>query len=137
PSYEAGRAQRFIALRGRLIKALQDAGAGMLLGSDAPQVMNVPGFSAHKELEALVAAGLTPYQALAAGTRNVADYFGTADRTGTVERGKVADLVLLDANPLAAIANTTRIAGVAARGTWLARAELDRRLAAIAAASGN
>jgi imidazolonepropionase-like amidohydrolase len=133
PTYNAARAQRFIALRGRLIKALHDAGAGLVLGSDAPQVMNVPGFSAHRELQTYVAAGLTPYEALATGTRNVAAYFGTADRTGTIERGKVADLVLLDGNPLADITNTTRIAGVMARGVWVPRAEIDRRLAEIAA----
>ena len=131
-SYNAARAQRFIALRGRVIKALHDAGAGLVLGSDAPQVMNVPGFSVHRELQTYVAAGLTPYEALLTGTRNVATYFGTASRTGTVERGKVADLVLLDASPLADIANTTRIAGVMARGAWVPRAELDRRLAELA-----
>jgi len=137
PGYDPGRAQRFIALRGRLIKALHDAGAGLALGSDAPQVMNVPGFSVHRELQALVAAGLTPYQALVTGTRGVATYFGAADRSGTVERGKVADLVLLDGNPLADVANTTRIAGVMARGVWVSRTDLDRRLAEIAAAWGN
>jgi imidazolonepropionase-like amidohydrolase len=137
PTYSAAQAERFIALRGRLIKALHDAGAGLALGSDAPQVMNVPGFSVHRELQAYVAAGLTPYQALATGTTNVAQYFGTADRAGTIEGGKVADLVLLDSNPLADITNTTRIAGVMARGAWVPRAELDRRLAEIAAACGN
>lgn len=135
--YDADRARRFIALRGRVIRALHDAGAGLVLGSDAPQVMNVPGFSAHRELETLVAAGLTPYQALVTGTRNVALYFGTADRVGTVEPGKVADLVLLEGNPLADIANTKRIRGVMARGVWVPREELDQRLAEIAAAVGN
>src|SRR5688572_19362579 len=67
---------RFIAVRRRLIKALQDAGAGLLLGSDAPQVWNVPGFSIHRELASYVAAGLTPYQALATGTRNIAAHLG-------------------------------------------------------------
>jgi len=133
PTYNAARAQRFIALRGRLIKALHDAGALLILGSDAPQVMNVPGFSVHRELQTYVAAGLTPFDALATGTRNVAAYFGTTDSIGTVERGKIADLVLLDGNPLADITNTTRISGVMARGVWVSRADIDRRLAAIAA----
>jgi imidazolonepropionase-like amidohydrolase len=93
--------------------------------------MNVPGFSAHRELQTLVAAGLTPYQALETGTRNVAGYFGTLDRTGTVTEGKVADLLLLDADPRADITNTTRIAGVMVRGRWLPRSELDRRLAVL------
>lgn len=132
PTYDAERGRRFIALRGRIIKALHDAGVGIVLGSDAPQVMNVPGFSVHRELAVLVAAGLTPYQALETGTRNVAVYFGTLDRSGTVATGKVADLVLLDANPLTDIANTTRIAGVMARGKWMPRATLDTLLNGIA-----
>jgi imidazolonepropionase-like amidohydrolase len=136
-TYDRARAQRFIALRGRVIKALHDAGAGLILGSDAPQVMNVPGFSVHRELQTLVAAGLTPYQALVTGTRNIAAYFGAADRAGTIERGKVADLVLLDGNPLADIANTARIAGVMVRGAWVSRAEIDRRLNELKVASRN
>ena len=132
PTYDAERARRFIALRGRIIKALHNAGVGIVLGSDAPQVMNVPGFSAHRELAVLVAAGLTPFQALETGTRNVAVYFGTLDRAGTVTTGKVADLVLLDANPLTDIANTTRIAGVMTRGKWMPRATLDSLLNGIA-----
>jgi len=134
PTYNTARAQRFIALRSRLIKALHDAGALLMLGSDAPQVMNVPGFSVHRELQTYVAAGLTPFDALATGTRNVAAYFGTTDSIGTVERGKIADLVLLDGNPLADITNTTRISGVMARGVWVSRADIDLRLAEIAAA---
>ncbi len=133
PTYDAGRARRFIALRGRIIKALHGAGVGIALGSDAPQVMNVPGFSVHRELAVLVAAGLTPYQALETGTRNVAAYFGTLDRSGTVAVGKVADLILLDANPLTDIAHTTRIAGVMTRGKWMPRAALDVILNGIAA----
>jgi imidazolonepropionase-like amidohydrolase len=134
PTYDAERARRFIALRGRIIKGLHGAGVGIALGSDAPQVMNVPGFSAHRELAVMVAAGLTPYQALETGTRNIAAYFGTLDRSGTVAAGKVADLVLLDANPLTDIANTTRIAGVMTRGRWMPRATLDVMLSGIAAA---
>jgi imidazolonepropionase-like amidohydrolase len=126
--YPAAQRERFIAVRRRLLKALHDAGAGILLGSDAPQVWNVPGFSIHRELASYVAAGLTPYQALATGTRNVAVHTGTLASTGTVENGKRADLVLLDANPLQDIANTSRIAGVMIGGRWLPRADIDRRL---------
>jgi hypothetical protein len=124
---------RWIAVRRALIKALHDAGAGLLLGSDAPQVWNVPGFSVHRELEALVAAGLTPYDALATGTRNIATYLGTADRAGTIAVGKQADLILLDANPLTDIRNTTQRAGVMIRGVWMPQSEIDARLATIAA----
>lgn len=125
--------QRFLQIRRQLIRALHDEGAGLLLGSDAPQVWNVPGISAHQELHAIVAAGLTPYEALETGTRNVATYFGVLDRAGTVETGKWADLILIDANPLVTIENTRRLAGVMIRGRWLPRDELDDRLAAIAA----
>lgn len=126
--------RRFIEVRRQLIKALHDAGAGLLLGSDAPQWWNVPGFSALRELELIVAAGLTPYQALETGTRNVAVYFGIANQQGTVEVGKRADLVLLDGNPLADITNVWRQAGVMIRGRWIPRAEIEERLAAIASA---
>jgi imidazolonepropionase-like amidohydrolase len=124
--------RRFIEVRRRLIKSLHDAGAGLLLGSDAPQVWNVPGFSVHRELESLVQAGLTPYQALETGTRNVARFFGVDDRAGTITVGKQADLLLLEANPLADISNTQRRAGVMIRGQWLARPDIDARLAGIA-----
>ncbi|MGH7525313.1 MAG: amidohydrolase family protein [Gemmatimonadales bacterium] len=130
-------ASRVMALRRKLIKALHAAGAGLLLGSDAPQVYNVPGFSTHRELESLVAAGLTPYQALETGTRNVAVFFETLGETGTVEVGKRADLILLDADPLADVRNTTRRAGVMLRGRWLPKAEIDERLAVIARSVGN
>lgn len=120
--------RRFIEIRRRLIKALHEGGAGLLLGSDAPQIWNVPGFSAHRELQTYVTAGLTPYEALATGTRNIAAHFDTLDRGGTVEAGKRADLVLLDANPLQQITNTTRIVGVMLGGRWMTREEIDSRL---------
>ena len=121
------RAQ-FLALRRQLIQVLYDGGVGFLLGSDAPQSWSVPGFSIHRELAALVASGLTPYQALATGTRDVAVFAGTLDSTGTIEVGKRADLLLLDANPLHDIANTSRITGVMLGGRWLSRTELERML---------
>jgi imidazolonepropionase-like amidohydrolase len=130
-------ARRTIEMRRRLIKALHAAGAGLLLGSDAPQIYNVPGFSTHRELESLVASGLTPFQALETGTRNVATYFGTERETGTIEKGKRADLILLEADPLADIRNTTRRSGVMVRGRWLSQAEIERRLAEVAKAVGN
>jgi imidazolonepropionase-like amidohydrolase len=121
--------RRFLALRRSLLGALYRGGVPILLGSDAPQVWNVPGFSIHRELQRMVDAGLTPYQALELGTRNVAAFFGTLSQTGTIEVGKRADLVLLDENPLTDIARTNRQAGVMIGGRWLARAEIDHRLA--------
>ena len=129
--------RRMMAARRKLIRSLHAGGAGLLLGSDAPQIYNVPGFSIHHELEALVAAGLTPYQALETGTRNVAMFFGTLSEGGTIEAGKRADLVLLDRNPLTDIRNTSRRAGVMLRGRWLPQSDIAARLAVIAKSVGN
>jgi imidazolonepropionase-like amidohydrolase len=118
-----------IRIRRALILALHEASAGLLLGSDAPQVFNVPGFSLHRELEILVASGLTPFEALQTGTSNVAAFLGL--NTGTIEPGRDADLVLLDANPLEDIANTRRVHGVMLRGEWVSEAEIESILAAI------
>jgi Amidohydrolase family len=130
----AESARRTLEVRRKLIRALHAGGAGLLLGSDAPQIYNVPGYSIHRELEAIVVAGLTPYQALETGTRNVALFFGTQDETGTIEAGKRADLVLLEGNPLSDIRNTSRRAGVMLHGRWLSKDAIESRLAAIAKA---
>jgi len=119
-------ATRAIELRRKLILALHEAGAGLLLGSDAPQVFNVPGFSLHHELQFMVESGLTPFEAIATGTTAVAAFLGT--NTGSVEIGRAADLVLLDANPLADISNTRRVHGVMLRGTWHSSRDLEARL---------
>ena len=100
PARTPAERARFLDVRRRLIKALHAGGVGLLLGSDGPQVWNVPGFSVHRELRYLVQAGLTPYQAIETGTRNVAVFYGTAAERGTIAQGKRADLVLLDGNPL-------------------------------------
>ena len=117
-----------IDVRRRLILELQRVGAGLLLGSDSPQVFNVPGFATHRELDVLVSAGLTPYEALYSGTAAVADFLGS--NTGVVAVGREADLVLLNANPLTDIRNSHRIHGVMLRGAWYSDAALERRLAA-------
>jgi hypothetical protein len=113
--------------RRRLIRALQDSGAGIMLGSDVGGTFDNP--DVYTELQALVRAGLTPYEALLAGTRNMAQYFGALDSTGTVAVGKRADLVLLPGNPLGDVSHTIQPAGVMIGGRWLARADIDRRLA--------
>ena len=124
--FDADVAALAIELRRRLILELQRAGAGLLLGSDSPQVFNVPGFATHRELDALVAAGLTPYEALYSGTAAVADFLGS--NTGIVAVGREADLVLVNANPLTDIGNSHRIHGVMLRGIWYSAAALERRL---------
>jgi adenine deaminase len=112
----------------------------VLLGTDdAGADGTLPGVAVHRELQLLVKAGLTPYQALATGTRNmglfVKTFFHTRDETGTIAVGQRADLVLLQQNPLEDIRHTRQPAGVMVGGRWLPRAELDRRLAAIWAAN--
>ena len=122
------RRMRWIGVRNRLVKAIADSGGGILAGSDTPEWFLGYGFTLHRELESLVAAGLTPWQALAAATRNPAEFLHALGEWGTVEPGKRADLVLIAGNPLEHIGNTARIEGVAVGGRWLARPELDRMI---------
>ncbi|HEX8686912.1 MAG TPA: amidohydrolase family protein [Pyrinomonadaceae bacterium] len=111
----------------KLTKGFHDAGVRLLTGTDAMNPAVVPGFSLHDELRDLVAAGLTPYEALRAATANPGEFLGGGD-FGTVAAGKRADLVLLDANPLADVNNASRIAGVVLRGRWLPAAELGKMI---------
>jgi imidazolonepropionase-like amidohydrolase len=127
-NFDANTAVRAMRLRQQLILALHKAGAGLLLGSDSPQVFNVPGFALHHELELIVAAGLTPYEAIRTGTANAARFFDQEETWGSVRQGLVADLVVLDASPLEDITNSRRIHGVMIRGHWLSRADLDALL---------
>jgi hypothetical protein len=120
--------QRYLTTR-RPIEALIRGGAKFITGTDTPVMPLVPGFALHHELAALVDAGLTPMQAIQAATRNASQAAGRADLVGTIEPGKRADLVLLDADPLADIANTRRIRAVVTRGRLLDRAALDSLLA--------
>lgn len=113
----------------RIVKRMHDAGVGLLLGTDLWRYFSPLGM-AQGELHAFTLAGLTPFQAMLTGTRNVAEYFGTLESTGTVAVGKRADLVLLDANPVADIRNIGRVAGVMTGGRWLPLAEIERRLEA-------
>jgi imidazolonepropionase-like amidohydrolase len=115
----------------RIVSVLQRAGVGLLAGTDNPQAsaFAAPGFSLHQELELLVGAGLTPIEALRTATVNPARYLGLEDSLGTVQSGKLADLVLLTANPLEDIRHTQRIQAVVANGRYFDRAALDGLLA--------
>ncbi|HTA43176.1 MAG TPA: amidohydrolase family protein [Bryobacteraceae bacterium] len=115
-----------------ITKALHEIGAGLLLGTDTPNPFVVPGFSIHEELENLVQAGMTPYQALKAGTRDAAEFLKLQDEFGTVAVGRRADLLLLERNPLANVQNTGHPVGVMARGRWFSDAQLESQLQALA-----
>ena len=115
-----------------VVGSMHRAGVKLLAGTDTPNPYCFPGFSLHDELGLMVQAGLTPLEALQTATINPAEFLGLAKTLGTVEEGKIADLVLLDANPLENIANTKRIASVVSYGRVLDRKALDRLLAGVA-----
>ncbi len=129
PPSEARRA-RYIAVRNRLVRGIVAAGGKIMAGSDGPGGLMGYGWTLHRELEQLVDAGLTTRQALATATTVPAEYLGAGKEWGTITVGKRADLVLLDADPLADIRNTARISGVAVGGRWFAQAELPAMIAA-------
>jgi imidazolonepropionase-like amidohydrolase len=111
-----------------VVRTMHKAGVQMLAGTDPPTRDVFPGFSLHDELGLLVEAGLTPQEALRTATSNAAKCLGLAQSHGTIEKGKAANLVLLDADPLVDIANTKKIAGVVAAGKFFPRAALDEML---------
>jgi imidazolonepropionase-like amidohydrolase len=113
----------YLALRDRLVRELHAAGARLLVGSDSPQIYMAAGYGTLREIEAFVAAGLSPYAALEAATRNPAEFLGRAD-LGTVAVGKRADLILVDGDPLADVANVRRLSGVMVGGRWVDAARL-------------
>lgn len=127
PGFVANEVNQFIQLRRRLINACNRYKVGLLLGSDAPQVFNVPGFSLHHELKYMVDAGLTPYEALKTGTANVGKYFKRSD-LGIIKQGAVSDLVLLSANPLLDINNSKKIEGVMLGNIWLPKDYIEQEL---------
>ncbi len=116
-----------------LVGAMHRAGVGIMAGTDVGNAYIYAGFSLHDELVLLVKAGLTPMEALQSATRNPAKYLGLQDSVGTIGKGKLADLVLLDANPLKDISNTQRIAAVVINGKLLSRETLDKMLADVEA----
>ena len=113
----------------KLVGRMNRAGVSIIAGTDVLNPYCFPGFSLHDELTLLVESGLSPMAALQAATRNAAQFMGRLDTQGTIETGKVADLVLLDKDPLADIHNTKSIQAVILGGKLMARTELDRMLA--------
>jgi cytosine/adenosine deaminase-related metal-dependent hydrolase len=115
----------------QVVGAMQKSGVGILAGTDTQNPYTFYGFSLHDELGFLVQAGLSPMEALQASTLNPARFFGKEKDFGTVEKGKIADMVLLDADPLDAIGNTKKINAVVYAGTLYSRSVLDEMLAKV------
>lgn len=109
----------------RLVGQMHEQGVPLAAGTDTPIGYAIPGYSLHSELELLVRAGLSPLEALHAATVRPAEFFGLEGEMGTVEEGRLADLVLLGANPLDDIANTRTVEAVVSKGTLLTREALD------------
>lgn len=131
PQFNAEQARVYIDNRNRILKALHAGGVGVLLGSDAPQQFNVPGFSIHREMQRMAEIGMSAYEIIKSGTANVGQYFKAQGNFGTIAVGKRADLILVDANPLQDVANAAKRSGVMVRGRWLSAADIQTRLAAI------
>ena len=122
-----GVRRRFVEHELAIVRKLHAASVPLLAGTDTPAGVDVtPGISLHLELQRFVAAGLTPLEALQTATINPARFLGKTSDFGSVERGRIADLLILRANPLENIANTRAIAGVVADGKYWSQAEVDR-----------
>jgi hypothetical protein len=119
----------------RFIGTMQRAGVRMMAGSEAGLVYAYPGFSLHDELAELVRAGLTPLQALRTATVEPTEFLGIRHSVGSIQRGQIADLVMLDGNPLADIRNTAKVHAVLVRGRLIDSAQRERLLADVAAAA--
>jgi imidazolonepropionase-like amidohydrolase len=130
PADEAATAARRLLFQEDLdiVRLLRRSGVSMMTGTDCPAPGIYPGFSVHDDLAWLVRAGLTPAEALRAATRNPALFLNMSDRLGSVAERKLADLVLLDGDPLSDIRNTTRIHAIVADGRLFDRAALDKVL---------
>ena len=128
--------KRFVEKELEVVGMLHKNGVPFLAGTDTPAGVHIfPGYSLHEELQRFVSAGFTPLEALQTATINPARFFGIEDQLGAVEKGKLADLVLLSANPLDDIANSQKIAGVILNGRYFYRAELDKMLGRVEAAA--
>jgi len=119
---------RLLEVRLSMVRALHQAGAKLLVGTDTPHPFVLPGLSAHDELRNFIAAGLTPYEALWSATRGPAEFLGQPQEFGVVAAGARADLLLLEANPLTNVDNASRMVGVVVRGRWLSMERLRQNL---------
>jgi hypothetical protein len=137
-SPEGRKAMMDFYLKGlEITVAAHKAGVKVMVGTDNGDSYIFPGFAVHDEIYELVKAGLTPAEALRAATWNGADFLGKTDTAGSIEAGKLADLVLLNANPLTDVRNTQKIAAVFLNGRYLDRPALDRLLAGVETAAAS
>lgn len=128
--------KRFYQIQLSLVRVMKREGVGILAGTDAlPFPPLYPGFSLHDELEKLVEAGLSPAESLQTATVNPAKFFGKEKEFGTIEKGKLANLVLLEANPLADISNTKKISAVFIDGRFLPKEDLEKILSEVETAA--
>ena len=132
PAWDPAQWETFDRIRLELIRRLAHEGQGVLLGSDAPQLFNVPGFSIHHEIAGMKRAGLTPAEILRAGTLDPARFFGLEEEIGSLEAGKAAEFFLVGGNPLEDLENLRNIQGLMLQRIWHPKAEIDSRLQAIA-----
>lgn len=125
---ERDQDRKFLQRAMAIVLQMKKAGVQFLAGTDVSNHYLYPGFSLHDELALLVEAGLTPMEALQTATINPAKFLGTTDSLGTIEKGKIADMILLDENPLTDIHNTQRINAVFVNGTYLPKEMLQQML---------
>jgi len=127
--------QKVVQNKVNIVGAMGRAGVGLLAGTDTAGPYCFPGFGLHDELALFVRGGLSPMEALRTATYNPAEFFGKLDSMGTIEQGKIADLVLLEANPLEDISNTQKIAAVVVGGKIFEKTALQKMLAQVEAAA--
>lgn len=128
PNTNIEEAKKQAELRKKILLKMSENGVNILMGTDAPQLYSVPGFSIYREIKLMSDAGMSPYDILNSATNNVGKYFENKDNFGTITKGFRADLVLLDKNPIDDINNLKAISGVMVGGSWMSKDEINQKL---------
>ncbi|MFD2531121.1 amidohydrolase family protein [Gracilimonas halophila] len=131
--YSSDNPQERAELRTQILSEMNMAGVKILMGTDAPQLFSVPGISIHRELPHMQAAGMSNFEIIESGTKNVGEYFADWDEFGTIAEGQRADLILVNGNPLEDLSAIQDHSGVMVQGKWYSREMIDEKLAEIAA----
>lgn len=131
--YAIGNPDDHAELRRKLLEEMNKAGVRILMGTDAPQLFSVPGFSIHRELPLMKEANMTNFEIIESGTKNVGEYFADWDDFGTIAEGQRADLILVDENPLQDLTTIQDHSGVMVQGKWYSRTMIDKKLEEIEA----